>query len=117
VPAVAGLGPKGSIALLDRAAEVGLLAAVAPGRYGVHPAVPWYLHGLFEQHYGPPGSATARVAVRAWTRAISEHGNLYAYRYEHGDAAVIGALAAPAGHGAPLAPYDLPEHAGPERAV
>ena len=60
VPAVAGLDRDAGIALLDRAAEIGLLTAYGDGYYAVHPAVPWHLHDLFEHHYGPPGSPPAQ---------------------------------------------------------
>ena len=57
VPAVAGLDREAGIALLDRAAEVGLLTAHGDGYYAVHPAIPWHLHTLFTR------STTARTAA------------------------------------------------------
>ena len=59
VLAVRGLDPATGKALLDRAAEAGLLSAHFGGSYAVHPAVPWHLRDLFELHYGPPGSRLA----------------------------------------------------------
>jgi hypothetical protein len=44
--AVRGLTRERAIALLDRAAEVGLLAARG-GYYGIHPALPWYFRDQF----------------------------------------------------------------------
>ena len=61
--------------LLDRAAEIGLLTGYGGGYYAVHPAIPWHLHTLFTQHYGPPGSPAADHATRAWTVVTSDLGN------------------------------------------
>jgi tetratricopeptide (TPR) repeat protein len=94
VPAVAGLTPRAGRALLDRAAEVGLLTALPGGRYTVHPAVPWHLQGLFARHYGPPGSTAAQAAVRVWTEAASARGRLYFHQFEQGDAGMVGLLSA-----------------------
>ncbi len=88
------MGDSDVAGLLGRAAEAGLLTARGGGYYEVHPAAPWYLDGLFQQHHGAPGSATAAAAVRAWTAAIAELGDQYAGRYETGDADVIGVLGA-----------------------
>ena len=75
VPAVAGLDREAGIALLDRAAEIGLLTAHGGGYYAVHPAIPWHLHTLFTRHYGPPDSPAALHATHAWTTATSDLGN------------------------------------------
>jgi hypothetical protein len=56
LPDVKGLTREAGIALLDRAAEVGLLTAMGGGHYRIHPALPWYFRQLFEQHY-PVGQA------------------------------------------------------------
>jgi tetratricopeptide (TPR) repeat protein len=94
VPAVAGLDREAGIGLLDRAAEVGLLTSYGGGFYAVHPAVPWHLHTLFEQHYGPDDNPTADRAVRAWTDATRELGNYYYGQYNTGHTDVIGFLGA-----------------------
>ena len=47
VPAIAGLTREAGIALLDRAAEVGLLAALGGGYYRIHPALPWFFRRLY----------------------------------------------------------------------
>jgi tetratricopeptide (TPR) repeat protein len=93
VPAVTSL-TRARIALLDRAAEVGLLTAHGDGYYDVHPAIPIHLHHLFTHHYGPPDSPTALTATHAWTQAISDLGNYYAREYGQGHGQVIGALEA-----------------------
>ena len=94
VPAVAGLTREAGIALLDRAAEVGLLTAYGDGYYAVHPAIPWHLHTLFQQHYGPDGSPPADHAIRAWTTATSDLGDYYLRQYEQGHTGVTGVLGA-----------------------
>jgi tetratricopeptide (TPR) repeat protein len=92
VPAVAGLTREALIALLDRAADAGLLTAYGGGYYSVHPAIPWHLHTLFEEHYGPPGSPAATHALRAWTTAIRDLGTYYFRQYEQGHSDVIEGL-------------------------
>jgi tetratricopeptide (TPR) repeat protein len=94
VPAVAGLTREAGIALLDRAAEVGLLTAYGGGYYAVHPAIPWHLHQLLTQHYGTPGSQAAEQALRAWATAISDLGDHYQRQYNAGHTEFIGALEA-----------------------
>jgi tetratricopeptide (TPR) repeat protein len=94
VPALAGLERQAGIALLDRAAETGLLTPYGGGYYAVHPAVPWHLHRLFEHHYGGSASPAARQAVQAWTAAVSSLGEYWLRRYSQGHAEVIGFLGA-----------------------
>ena len=94
VPAIAGLDREAGIALLDRAAEVGLLTAYGGGYYAVHPAIPWHLHALFQQHYGPDGSPPALHATRAWTTATSQLSNYYHHQYGQGHTEVTGVLGA-----------------------
>jgi hypothetical protein len=53
LPELRGLTPEAGIALLDRAAEVGLVTAHGGGYYTIHPALPWYFKSLFEQYYAP----------------------------------------------------------------
>jgi hypothetical protein len=40
-----------SMALLDRAAQIGHLAHIQDGYYTIHPALPWFFKRLLEQHY------------------------------------------------------------------
>ena len=94
VPMVAGLDPTAGIALLDRAAEVGLLTAWPGGYYAIHPAVPWHLRGMFERYYGPPGAVPAGQAIRAWTEAISVLSNDCHDLYEDGHTDIIDVLGA-----------------------
>lgn len=85
---VRGLEQEEWIALLDRAAEVGLLTAHGGGNYSVHPALPWFLRGLFERFY-PEGG---RAALRAYVKAEGFLGYLYAVRNEERSGDVMGAL-------------------------
>ena len=94
VPALTALTQELGTRLLDRAAEIGLLTAYPGGHYRVHPAMPWYLQGLFHQHYGPPDGPAAITAIRAWTAAICHLGDYYHNLYGEGHREVIGFLVA-----------------------
>lgn len=71
LPEVRGLTRENGIALLDRAAAVGLLTACGGGYYEIHPALPWFFKGLFEKCY-PTGDL---AAVRAFVEAMGSLGN------------------------------------------
>jgi hypothetical protein len=87
---VAGIPPEGASRLLDRAAEVGLLKAHGGGGYSIHPALPWFFRGLFEQH-----SAESRErALRAYVEVIASLGDSYHNLYMGGNRTVINALRA-----------------------
>ena len=94
VAAAAGLTREAGIALLDRAADVGLLTAYGDGYYAVHPAIPWHLHTLFTRYYGPDGSPSADRAIRAWTDATSRLGIYYHRRYYEGHTRLTAILGA-----------------------
>ncbi len=87
---VRGLDREAAAALLDRAAEVGLLRPHGGGYFSIHPALPWFFRELFEEHYG----ASQDAAVRAFVEATGELGNYYFWQYEGGNRDVIGALRA-----------------------
>ncbi|HEY3227670.1 MAG TPA: CHAT domain-containing protein, partial [Roseiflexaceae bacterium] len=107
LPEVRGLTREAGIALLDRAAEVGLLTAHGGGYYSIHPALPWYFRGLFEGYYpttddrqpttddqqGDQGT-TDHAATRAFVEAIGALGSYYHRQYGDGNREVIGALEA-----------------------
>jgi tetratricopeptide (TPR) repeat protein len=86
LPEVRGLTQEAGTALLDRAAEIGLLSAHGGGYYSIHPAVPWFFRGMFEEHYpavraqGEGSDATS--AMRAYVGAMGELGDLYYGRYQ-----------------------------------
>ncbi|MES1243952.1 MAG: CHAT domain-containing protein [Acidobacteriota bacterium] len=90
LPEVRGLTREEGIALLDRAAEVGLLTAHGSGYYGIHPVLPWFFKGLFGRCY-PAGDL---AAVRAFVEAMGELGNYYHDQYGAGNRDVLGALRA-----------------------
>lgn len=95
---VRGLTREAGIALLDKAAEIGLLSPYGGRYYSIHPALPWYFRGLFEKHY-PAGSEDGggggpAAATRAFVEAMGELGNLYHNRYEEGHRDVVAALQA-----------------------
>jgi len=78
LPEVRGLTREAGMALLDRAAEVGLLTAHGGGYYTVHPALPWYFKSLFDQYYAqypisnpPPAPSSKRWANWAITTSGS----------------------------------------------
>ena len=78
VPQLAGLTRDTAIALLDRAAAIGLLSPLGGGYYAIHPALPWYFTTLFTtETYGPPASPPARQAARAYTHTLARLGNYY----------------------------------------
>jgi hypothetical protein len=88
VPAVVGLTREQAIALLERAAEVGLLAAYVGGYYRIHPALPWFFRQLYQEHY-PDDAPT-----RAYVEAMGDLGNYYHNQYGAGNRGVIAALKA-----------------------
>jgi tetratricopeptide (TPR) repeat protein len=79
---VRDLTREAGIALLDRAAEIGLLTAFGHGYYGVHPALPWYLKRLFEQYYPSAAAGTPQNPQLAATRAFAEAMGWVARSYE-----------------------------------
>jgi tetratricopeptide (TPR) repeat protein len=89
--AVRGLTREQGIALLDRAAEVGLLNAHGGGYYGIHPALPWYFRDLFERYY--PGEA-GNASRRAFAEAMGALSSFYGGRFNDGHRGVLSALAA-----------------------
>jgi tetratricopeptide (TPR) repeat protein len=90
LPEVKGLTRDAGIRLLDRAAEVGLLAALDDGYYRIHPALPWFFRRLFERHY----AETRTAATRAFVEAIGSLGTYYHGQYQQGNRETIGNLAA-----------------------
>jgi tetratricopeptide (TPR) repeat protein len=95
VPELAGLTRDAEIALLDRAAGIGLLEPLGGGYYQVHPALPWYFTALFTTACGPPGAPAAQRAARAYARAIGALGDFYHnHGQQGGEAQVLGALRA-----------------------
>jgi tetratricopeptide (TPR) repeat protein len=90
LPEVRGLTREEGIALLDRAAAIGLLTAHGGGYYRIHPALPWFFRRLFEEHY----AGRQLEATRAFVEAMGELGYYYHREYEDGNRDVISALSA-----------------------
>lgn len=88
LPEVRGLSRDDAVALLDRAAEVGLLKRQGGGLYGIHPALPWFFRNLYEQFYG----ASREAPLWAFVEVMGALGNYYFWQYEGGDRDVIGLL-------------------------
>jgi hypothetical protein len=91
--AVRGLTRERGIALLDRAAEIGLLQAHGGGYYGIHPALPWYFRALFAREF-PEETGDANCARRAFVEAMGVLGNFYFDRYEQGSREILSAVMA-----------------------
>jgi len=111
LPELRGLTREAGMALLDRAAEVGLLTAHGGGYYTIHPALPWYFKSLFEQYYPSPqpspqggegatsplpglGEGPGVRAARAFVEAMGDLGNYYTRQYIDGNRDVVAALTA-----------------------
>ena len=90
--AVRGLTRERGIAILDRAAEIGLLNAHA-GRFGIHPALPWYFRDLFERYF-PEQTGDASRARRAFVGAMGVLGGIYHHEYTEGRREVLSIIAA-----------------------
>jgi tetratricopeptide (TPR) repeat protein len=90
LPEVRGLTREAGIALLDRAAEVGLLEANGGGYYSIHPALPWFFQELFARSSAEAGLA----ALRAFVEAVGALGSFYQASYERGKREVLSALRA-----------------------
>ncbi len=87
---VRGLMRESGIALLDRAAEVGLLTGHGDGYYSIHPALPWFFKKLFDEYYGK----SEERAIRAYVEAIGALGDYYHNAYADGRRDVINVLEA-----------------------
>src|SRR5579859_707257 len=77
VPELVGLDRDIGIALLDRAADIGLLTPLGGGYYQIHPALPWYFTTLFTTAYGRSADPLARRAARAYATAVGALGDYY----------------------------------------
>jgi len=84
---------ESGIALLDRAAEIGLLYVLGSGYYGIHPALPWYFRALFTRDFPDEGGEASR-ARRSFVLATAELGSLYFRAYQEGRNDVLSVLVA-----------------------
>jgi tetratricopeptide (TPR) repeat protein len=85
---VRGLTRKQGIALLDRAAEIGLLHALGGGCYGIHPALPWYFREMFCREFSEE-SGEANEGRRAFAVAIGILGEIYHNAWAYGSREVL----------------------------
>jgi tetratricopeptide (TPR) repeat protein len=90
LPEVRGLSREAGIALLDRAAELGLLTPRGGGYYTLYPALRWFFRGRFDHYY----AGRELAASRAFVEAMGELANFYHQQVEEGNREVIDALAA-----------------------
>ncbi|HEV2253432.1 MAG TPA: tetratricopeptide repeat protein [Streptosporangiaceae bacterium] len=91
IPQLSGLTREAGIALLDRAAGVGLLTPLGSGYYAIHPALPWFLESLFASTY--PRAGTDDPAL-AYTRCFSALGQDLLDRYGKDQMAALSVLRA-----------------------
>jgi tetratricopeptide (TPR) repeat protein len=77
-----------AVALLDRAADIGLLTAAGDGYYRIHPALPWYFTILFDTTYADRAPIT-----RAYTYAMATAARFYKNLHNEGHAAVVNTVA------------------------
>ena len=90
LPEIKGKTKADLTGLLDRARETGLLTHLGGTWYSIHPALPWFLRGLFARHYdGELGRSSATTALRAWVEAIGRLGDYYWWQFEGGNRDVI----------------------------
>ncbi|MBN1449877.1 MAG: CHAT domain-containing protein [Anaerolineales bacterium] len=114
LPELSNLEPSTFNSLLDRASEIGLLTAHGGGYYTIHPALPWFFKGLFDEYYSQLPIPEAQVgaseqgignretvegapalrATRAFVEAMGELGNYYHDQYGDGNRDVIPLLRA-----------------------
>ncbi|HRQ82926.1 MAG TPA: hypothetical protein PKZ97_17580 [Azospirillaceae bacterium] len=91
LPDYAGLSVDYWLGLLRRAAEIGLLTEIGAGFFTIHPALPWFLHDLFQRHW-PGGDADDSAPALAWAVAVADFGNSFATAMAHGQRQALGPL-------------------------
>jgi len=74
-----------SLALLDRAAQIGHLTRVENGYYTIHPALPWFFRRMLEQHY----PNRDEDLDHAFVNAIGEIGHHLVRDLEEKDAGLV----------------------------
>jgi tetratricopeptide (TPR) repeat protein len=84
IPQLAGLTRDTTIALLGRAADIGLLSALGGGFYQIHPALPWYFTTLYATTCGAPNSLTAQRAAHAYSHTVAQLGIYYHGKFNQG---------------------------------
>lgn len=94
LPELRDLTRDTGIALLDRAAEIGLLTAHGGGYYSIHPALPWFFKSLFDRYYSSrAGVDKGTRAALAFVKVIGTLGTQYHGLYVDGESGMINVLA------------------------
>jgi tetratricopeptide (TPR) repeat protein len=83
LPELEGLSDEACTALLDRAAEIGLLMVYGGGSYLIHPALPWFIKRLYERYYGASPEATEKAAL-SYAHMVSSVGGAFHELYNTG---------------------------------
>lgn len=90
LPQVRNLGRAPWAALLDRAAQAGLLTSRGKDCYGLHPALPLFFRGLFERFWNGADLA----AARAFAESTAGLGSYYHRELQNGNRDVMAGLLA-----------------------
>lgn len=69
--------------LLERAAEIGLLARLRIGQFRIHPALPWFFKALFDSTWSS-GDETERIPLRAYAEAEAFCASQYQQIFHNG---------------------------------
>ncbi len=99
LPELKGATRESLIALLDRAAEVGLLTSHGAGYYVIHPALPWFFYDLLNKYRRHDGNSSQNSnnnlhPFRAFVEAMGALGNHYHREFNEGNQKVIDGLSA-----------------------
>ncbi len=92
---LAALTRQAAVALLERAAAIGLLSPLGGGYYAIHPALPWYFTTVYRSAYG---LSSTPDPIPAYTHALAQQGNYYHHQLGEGHADLMPALAAEEGN-------------------
>jgi hypothetical protein len=84
-----GVDRGNGMKLLNRAAEVGMLTVSGWGFYRIHPALPWFLRGLFQQYY----KGREDEVARAFVESVGLMGNYCFEQWEIGHREIVSILA------------------------
>jgi len=101
LPVLRDMSDTAAKALLDRAAEVGLLSGrFGSGLYSIHPALPWFFRNLLDAYYPPPaglesGAPDPRMsAIRAFAEVMGQRGEGLYQEHHRGNSIAVLFLAA-----------------------
>lgn len=93
VPELDGKTTEDLSRLLQRAADVGVLTPLGGQLFSIHPALPWFLHQLFNRYYNAENDVANDEAVsKLWIAAMATMGDWYCNEFSEGNRDVIAAL-------------------------